>query len=64
MSLTPPQPTPNEEDKVLETLTLEDEMALRRARRLLEFIRVVYENEAQIVEKTVVHPVDSPSSDD
>jgi hypothetical protein len=37
------------EDELLERLRLDGELALQRAKRLLEFMRAVFENEAQIL---------------
>jgi hypothetical protein len=40
------------EEQKVEKLTLDAELALRRARRMLEWLRVIYENEARILKQS------------
>jgi hypothetical protein len=40
------------EEQKVEKLTLDAELALRRARRMVEWLRVIYENEARILKQS------------
>jgi len=40
------------EEQKVEKLTLDAEIALRRARRMVEWLRVIYENEARILKQS------------
>jgi len=40
------------EEQKVEKLTLDAELALRRARRMVEWLRVIYENEVRILKQS------------
>ena len=52
-------PNSSNDQEQLNALNLEVEVSLRRARRLVEFMRVVCENEVQILNQSAKEPVQS-----